>query len=682
MGPQDDPTRILLIEDSDPDADLVHEFLKRERPGRFKITRAQRLLDAVELLKVDTFDIILLDLSLPDVCGLEAYTALQGLTLDIPLVVLTGLEDDCVAMEAVQMGAQDFLTKSSISSQSLVRCLDYALARKKADLRARQAEDRLRFALKASRTGIWERDLRSGKITWDDNMAAIFGITPGTTPQTFQDLLAHVHPGDRERVANTVAAAQRAAGEFEMEYRVVWADESVHHIVARGICLCDKAGKPVRNTGVCFDVSDLHQAEQELGRRLRQQATVARLGQKALCDESLETLFQETALSVSEVLEIPTCTIVKFSAPEQTYLMSAGTGWAEKLIGHELPGINPRCPIGLTFVENCPTIVEILLNDQRFDAPSFLSDNLVVSTVLIPVKVADGTLAALGVHSLTQRTFLSSDVDFLQSIANILGSAVTRKMAERKERLLSLMEQREDFMATLTHDLKNPLLGANRILDLFVDDKLGELTDEQKQVLLKLRESNHGLLALVQNLIEVYRYEKAAGSLVFQEADVVQIIKYYLDEIAAEARHRQIEIKMHLPRDPVIAWIDTNGIRRVFQNLVDNAIKFTPPEGQISVRISQTENRALLEVVDTGPGIAPEDIPRLFQRFWQSDAGKRYYPGTGLGLYLCRQIVALHHGTISCESTQGVGSKFIVALPLCQASSKVATAATIENLLR
>ncbi len=247
----------------------------------------------------------------------------------------------------------------------------------------------------------------------------------------------------------------------------------------------------------------------------------------------------------------------------------------------------------------------------------------------------------------------------------IVWRDVTRqRLSEEQSRLLLIMEQREDFMATLTHDLKNPLIGANRILELFAEGSLGSLTAEQSELLLKLRDSNKSLLTLIQNLIEVYRYERDIHTIHFEDTNLGELVSDCVEQVVPIADNRGIAIKCDLPADKDTVLADKSSIRRVLQNLLDNAAKFTPDGGLIKVAVRPGCEQVSVDVENSGPGISPEDAEQLFKRFAQGTAGKKYLPGTGLGLYLCKQIVQAHQGEISCSSRQDVSTIFTVSLPV------------------
>jgi PAS domain S-box-containing protein len=241
-----------------------------------------------------------------------------------------------------------------------------------------------------------------------------------------------------------------------------------------------------------------------------------------------------------------------------------------------------------------------------------------------------------------------------------------RATEEREE--LAVMKEREDFMAALTHDLKNPLLGANRILELFTSGSLGVLTEQQLTILQKLKESNKSLIEMLRNLVEVYRLQRDVNLMNFETVDLVAIMDECLAEISPVCANRSINLRLETSGDTVIE-ADTSFIRRVLQNILDNALKFTNCDGEIMVDLKRVDESIRISIGDTGPGLTEEERERLFQRFWQGVAGQRYVPGTGLGLHVCKEVVLAHDGTISCQSELGKGTTVIIELPVHQGTN-------------
>lgn len=230
---------------------------------------------------------------------------------------------------------------------------------------------------------------------------------------------------------------------------------------------------------------------------------------------------------------------------------------------------------------------------------------------------------------------------------------------------LNLQQQREDFVATLTHDLKTPILAANRAIKLLMEGDFGPVVEAQLKILATIHQSNESLYKMVQTLLDVYRYDSGAKNLSLDRNDLCSTILSIVDEIRALADSKKVTLDLQLPEQECMLTYDKEEIRRVLQNLLDNSLKFTAAGGKISVMLEELESCIRISVSDTGKGISEEDRPKLFQRFWQAaSSGGRYHASTGLGLYLCRKIVELHGGRINCESSPGVGSRFFFTLPL------------------
>jgi PAS domain S-box-containing protein len=241
-----------------------------------------------------------------------------------------------------------------------------------------------------------------------------------------------------------------------------------------------------------------------------------------------------------------------------------------------------------------------------------------------------------------------------------------RKKREDHQRLTAVIKEREDFMATLTHDMKNPLIGANRLLELLVTGRLGQLTSQQNDLLETMMQSNSSVLNLIGTLTEVYRLETDANSLVLANIDMIKLVASAASRMATFTKLREINFSTQLPTQMDMMQGDSISLQRVLQNLLDNAVKFTPQAGTITLRMFSRDDQVIIEIEDNGPGIKPEDQVRLFNRFSQGDVGKRCAGGSGLGLYLCKQIIEAHNGKIECESQVNVATIFRVKLPYSQ----------------
>jgi len=234
----------------------------------------------------------------------------------------------------------------------------------------------------------------------------------------------------------------------------------------------------------------------------------------------------------------------------------------------------------------------------------------------------------------------------------------------------AIARQREDFVSRLTHDLRTPLVAADRMLGLFLEGAFGDIPAEMEEAISTLARSNQNLLEMVNTLLQVYRYEAGRQQLKLQQVNLVEVIQEVAEELEPLLQEKGLALKLDLdPQVPPIEG-DRLELRRVVTNLMGNAIKFTD-QGQIQVRLDRLEpdrgqDWIALDVQDSGPGIAPEDQRFLFERFQR---GQHRLAGSGLGLHLSRCIAEAHQGTIKVDSTVGQGSCFQVRLPAKQAAN-------------
>lgn len=232
----------------------------------------------------------------------------------------------------------------------------------------------------------------------------------------------------------------------------------------------------------------------------------------------------------------------------------------------------------------------------------------------------------------------------------------------------AIARQREDFVSRLTHDLRTPLVAADRMLQLFQQGALGEMPPTMSEAVATMIRSNQNLLDMVNTLLEVYRYEAGRKALNFTDVDLQDLLKEVIAELSPLAQEKDLAIRSSFVPETIIVEGDRLELHRVFTNLIGNAIKFTDA-GSVSINL-QVETQdlqacAVVEVEDTGSGISEEDQKHLFMRFRQ---GKHKRSGSGLGLHLSRRIVTTHKGTIEVQSALGEGTKFTVRLPIQEKS--------------
>lgn len=264
--------------------------------------------------------------------------------------------------------------------------------------------------------------------------------------------------------------------------------------------------------------------------------------------------------------------------------------------------------------------------------------------------------------------FIRKPVDMDELLARVRSLLRLKHSIDEQQRL---SRQREDFVSRLTHDLRTPLVAADRTLNLLLQDAFGETTTDMQDIMGVMIQSNKNLLQMVNTLLEVYRHDAGNKNLTFSPVDLRTVAQEVVKELAplAEAQSLQLRIEevndAEMPLNPIVLG-DRLELHRVLTNLVGNAIKFTD-QGVITIQLTPGCSSAgeplswvCVKVRDTGSGIPPEDQAMLFERFRQGDHKRA---GSGLGLYLSRRIVEAHQGMIEVQSTVGEGSCFTIRLP-------------------
>ncbi len=254
-------------------------------------------------------------------------------------------------------------------------------------------------------------------------------------------------------------------------------------------------------------------------------------------------------------------------------------------------------------------------------------------------------------------------------VALVLCEDITdRKMLERQlkdqfEKLKELDHLKTNFVNSVTHELRTPLTSIVGYAEFLEDGIGGALTAEQLEFLRQLQEGAKRLERLLNDLLDFARLEAGTFRVTKQSADLGAKIRDIAASLIPQAREARIELDVCLPETPLLVAMDSPRIGQVLYNLIGNAIKFSSPGGQIVIRGSTQDDEILCEVIDAGIGIPAAEIPLLFQRFTQLEAGLSKGVGAGLGLSISKAIVEAHGGQIGVRSELGKGSTFWFRLP-------------------
>jgi signal transduction histidine kinase len=293
-------------------------------------------------------------------------------------------------------------------------------------------------------------------------------------------------------------------------------------------------------------------------------------------------------------------------------------------------------------------------------APRYPESGFRGAFVLTTVAAITGLMVQRLVAETRRRT------ELLQEQTDALASASAR-LAEQNERLLELDRLKDEFVATASHELRTPLTSLSGYLEMSLDPAEGPLTPSRENHL-RIAQRNAGrLTVLVDQLLFLARADSHPLTLHPQPVDLGEILDEAAETAGPAAGAKKILLRVEA--EPQRAVADRTQLVRIVDNLVTNAVKFTPDGGTVRLVARGVGARAILEVTDTGVGVPSSDLPELFNRFFRGrNAIEEAVPGSGLGLAISQVIAEAHGSTIEVESTPGSGSTFRLALALAASS--------------
>jgi two-component system NtrC family sensor kinase len=711
--------KVLLIEDNPGDAHLIRHMLAEAKEMVFHLESADSLSAGMEHLTEAQVDLILLDLSLPDSYGIETFHKAYAQAAGVPIVVLSGSDDEELAVNAVQAGAQDYLVKGQVDGHLLARAIQYAVERERGrkerlQLLAReqaardyaaQAEQRFHDIVQGLHAIVWEADASTWQFTFVSQRAVEILGYPVEQWLTQPDFwVSHIHPEDRERMVTSRLQCTSQGLDHKAEYRAVAADgrtvwlEDIVHVVT------DAEGRVQRLRGVMVDITMHKQVEEELKVRARQQAAVAEFGQQALANPPLAELFDNAVALVAHTLDVEYCKVLQLLPDGRALRLQAGVGWKAGLVGHALVDAGADSHAGYTLLTREPVIVEDLRTETRFRGTRLLHDHGVVSGLDVIIYNRGQPFGILSAHTRRHRTFTQDDIHFLQAIAHVLATAIERQqgeealrkareglelrvrertaellqanesllkeIAERKRAEEQLQQHREtlfqheklaamgSLLANVAHELNNPLSVVMVEADLLSEEVKDKALAERIKV---VGQSAERCVSIVQNFLALARRTPPQRA----HVELNAIVEEAMTLLAYALRLDNVEVQQDLADDLPPLWADRHQLHQVLVNLLTNAhqalCEIHPPRRLVlTTRYDSVHSVVTLEVADTGPGIRPELRERIFEPFFTT---KPAGVGTGLGLPICKGIIEGHGGTISVESQLGAGAVFRIRLP-------------------
>jgi signal transduction histidine kinase len=352
---------------------------------------------------------------------------------------------------------------------------------------------------------------------------------------------------------------------------------------------------------------------------------------------------------------------------EQSVIGSDVTGlidvWnpgAEKMLG-----LSTTKALGRRYVHEFHVDGELLERSRELNYPPG-------ETVLNPGFSALVEAARLGRAEIRQWTYVTAKGETLP-----VEVAVTRRVDEQGHTVgyifvatdmttaVEVSRLKDEFVGLISHELRTPLSSILGYLELMREDEVNPLSEEQLQFLGVAERNAHRLLRLVGDLLFTAQVGSSSFSLDAIAVQLAPIVEASFESAKPAAANAGVELTVEVPPSEVIVLADAQRLGQVFDNLISNAIKFTPRDGKVSLDVAAVGAKAVITISDTGMGIPEVELDQLFERFFRaSTAIRAAVPGVGLGLSITKAIVAAHQGELDVTSEVGKGTNFIVRLPL------------------
>lgn len=300
-------------------------------------------------------------------------------------------------------------------------------------------------------------------------------------------------------------------------------------------------------------------------------------------------------------------------------------------------------------------------------APSLLVVGLAVFAIALAIGGVLARSVSQPVAEMTRAAEAMARGDYEQQIAVQGDDEIARlgrafnTMAREVNRVHRMQR---DFVANVSHDLKTPLTSIQGFAQALLDGT-AEAPEDRRRAAQIIYEEAERMRRLVHTLLELAKLESGQSPLADEPVDLAPLLQDAVRHAIPRAEAKQIELRVRVPETLPIVRGDRARLAQVFDNLLDNALTYTPPGGTVELSAALTSEGTLEVVVaDTGEGIPPEDLPRIFERFYRADKARAGEGSTGLGLAIVKEIVTAHGGHVAAASQPGHGTRFTVTLPL------------------
>ncbi|MFL5318187.1 MAG: response regulator, partial [Myxococcaceae bacterium] len=642
---------LLLVDDEAS----VLEILTRTFERKFNVLSASAAPEALELLKTHSVDLLLTDQKMPDMTGIELVTAARQAGIDVTAILLTAYTNPEDLIAAINQGqVYRYVTKPWDVHELMMtvnNALESVQLRRDRDRLMRQLEKRVR-ALSV----LYEvtHQSASDAPTYDAIIERVLSAIARVLPYDCGAALVAVDEG------KSATLRLRCAGEVG-ENGLLWAKDTV-----------------------------LAQYRKHSGLLLPEDRVITRVTGAPLQDAQAPSTFASQINVTLTAAGRPVGTLSLFSRLQNAYssedaqlldvLANQTTDSIQSLRAHEDEGrrrierMVESMADGVLLTDEKNEVVVINPAAKKLlhlsDDPRELTARHLQETLgFYPFELVRGWEYG-GAQVLREELKLfdktvQSTVTPVPDGRGVLKGVVVvlRDITDQKQ----LEERKDEFVSIVSHELRTPLTAISGALDIVLNNLCGDINDKQQRYLSMAKESTEKLNAIVDDLLDLSKFAKGRLKMSFEVTWLDELVRKGVEQYGPSMLRKDIRVQAEVPEKPLKILSDPNRLGQVLNNLLTNAVKFTPDTGEIRVELKASDampGYVSLSIWNSGEPIADSDLERIFDRFEQArNSRTRTVRGTGLGLAICRNIVEAHGGRIWAER-QSIGARFVVVLPV------------------
>lgn len=400
-------------------------------------------------------------------------------------------------------------------------------------------------------------------------------------------------------------------------------------------------------------------SERALDRAYREMETLYQLGQVINSTLDVDRLLGLIVENGANLTGMKACSIRLIDAAAERLQLGGAYGLSQAYIDKGPVNIR-NSPVDAEVLGGKVVQISDVASDPRFQYPEEAQREGICSVLIVPMEAKGKCIGMIRVYSAECHRFSEEEEHFLRNLANL--GAVAIENARGYEDLRAFSEEKAWFARVTVHQFRAPLAAIQGLVDAL--PYAGSISDKQSELIGRCRRRVDDLLDTVRDLLDLASGQRLVRAEQAESVNLLEALESVLETVRERAQNKGVHLTLDVTGDKTRVLAQAEDIRRIFSNLLDNGVKYTPSGGSVNFRVTRGESIIQAEVADTGIGISPADQGRVFDGFYRTEAARATgESGTGLGLSIVKQLVDRWGGRLELHSEPGQGARFVVTLP-------------------